>query len=55
MIQYFFVKIGKGGKFGNTFIGHTEHSCIVDDLDRVVGLEPGPEVRISSGSHFSRM
>ena len=49
----FFVKIGKGGKVGNKFIGHTNHSCIRAKLNHVFGIEPCPEVKIGIMGHVS--
>ena len=37
-----------GGKVGDTFIGNTKQICIRFDIDLVVGLETGTEVRIIS-------
>ena len=53
MFNCFLVKIGKGSEFGNNFIGHTNHSCIGYELDRVVGLDPCPEEIVSSRSRVS--
>ena len=50
----FFVKISKGDEVGDTFIGNMNHSCIGDEIDHVVGLDPGIEGSISSNRHDIR-
>ena len=45
-LNAFLLKIFKGGECSDTFIGNTNHRCIEDELDCVVGLDPGSEGRI---------
>ena len=49
----FLGKISIGDKVVDSFIGNTNHSYIRDELDVVVGLEPGTEISIKINSHDS--